>query len=269
MGLFERVLSGSVFKRGFAEIDNDPPTGYTTDLGSTYILLAVSSSAPCRVRLYATSASVGIDSARPSSSFDYSASVALNLDAGLTPGTSSISFNPPIIATTRQNVQTYYNIESSVPTRVVFTYYPIEYPTADGTDPRSILNIPNFPGVSLAGFQTSSGNITTPKSFLMYMAASTGNANIRLRLYSKPIENISVTEKNRPFTTIPNSNVHLISDMLFDSASYVYDVSPVLQAYNLENYMSASNRVGYIIENTSAVAKTNVYTSIGIYSIED
>jgi hypothetical protein len=98
--------------------------------------------------------------------------------------------------------------------------------------------------------------------------ASSNNTDIRLRLYSKPIENISNTEKNRGFTTQSADDSYLISDMLFDSASYSYMISPILQAYNLENYVSASNRVGYILENTSGTTKSNTFASIGIYPIE-
>ena len=57
--------------------------------------------------------------------------------------------------------------------------------------------------------------------------------------------------------------------MLFESASYLYSISPVLQAYNLENYISASNRVGYIIENTSGTTQNAVFAGIRIYPIED
>jgi hypothetical protein len=127
--------------------------------------------------------------------------------------------------------------------------------------------IPNTSGVTLTANQTSSGNFSTPKSFLMSIASS-NNTDIRLRLYSKPIETISNTEKNRKFNTQSADDAYLISDMLFDSASYSYVVSPILQAYNLENYVSASNRVGYILENVSSTTKTNTYVSVGIYPIE-
>lgn len=263
MGLIEQIKSGSVFSRGTVTLTNSPATGNTTEFGSTYILLSVSATAPCRVRLYGNEHSVAIDASRPTSSFDYSASVALNLDAGLTAGNLSLTFNPPIIATTRVgSVITYYNIESATtPTTVTLGYYPIEFDTTS----RTYLNIPV---VSLAANQTSSGNITSPKSFLIRDAVA-NKENLRLRLYSRPIEDVSSTEKNRPFLSQSLDGSHLIADLLYDSASYIYQVSPVLQAYNLESYLSGSNRVGYILQNTAAVTQTSISTAVGIYPIED
>lgn len=272
MGLIEQIRdSGSVFNRGAVVLSNTPTaTGYTTEFGSTYILLGVSATAPCRVRLYAESSSVAIDSSRPSSSFDYSASVALSLDTGLIAGTQSITFNPPVIATTLLNSSTWYNIESStVPTTVTFTYYPIEFYTGS----RTFLNIPRASGVSIGANQTSSGNFsgslvrTVPKSFLMLTAISP-SSSVRLRLYSRPIEDVPTSEKNRLFTTTPNSGSYLISDMMFDSASYDYPISPVLQGYNLENYISGSNRIGYIINNMVGSTRT-ILTAVRVYPLED
>lgn len=271
MGLIEQIQSGSIFKRRTLGLSNSPTTGYSDQFGATYILMAVSASSPCRIRLYADSGSVNVDALRPTSSFDYSASVALNIDVGLSAGTQSITFNPPVIATTLVNYRTWYNIESSTtPTNVVFTYYPIELNTGS----RTWINIPNNTGISLGANETSSGNFSgsgatvVPKSFLM-MSAISINSNIRLRLYSRPIEDISNTEKNRLFGTQSADGAHLIVDMAFDSGSYLYPISPLLQAYNLENYLSGSNRYGYIIENMSASPKTNVFTSIRTYPIED
>lgn len=262
MGLIEQIENGSVFARGSATLSSSPSTGNTTELGSTYILLGVSATAPCRVRLYGNAESVVIDAARPSSSFDYDAGVALNLDAGLTSDQLSITFNPPIIATTKiGTVTTYYNIESPTLTSVTVEYYPIEFDTTS----RDYLNIPV---VTLAANQTSSGNVSSPKSFLIRDAYS-DKANLRLRLYSRPIEDISESEKNRVFISQSADGAHLISDMLFDSASYVYQVTPVLQAYNLEAYLSGSNRVGYILQNTAGVTQSDITTAVGIYPIED
>lgn len=266
MGLIEQIKSGSVFSRGTVTLTNSPATGYTTEFGATYILLGIEASEACRVRLYSNANSVTIDALRPSSSFDYSASVGLNLDAGLTPSDLAISFNPPVIATTELDSKTYYNIESPNPTSVNILYYPIEYGTL--TTSRKFLNIPDNIGVTLGANQTSSGNVPSDKSFLMIQAFSPSQS-IRLRLYSRPIEDVSSAEKNRPFISQSVDGSHLISDMLFDSASYFYPISPVLQAYNLESYISGSNRVGYILENTSGVTQTNLRAGIRVYPIED
>lgn len=273
MGLIQQIQSGSLFIRGTANLTNTPSSGSISEFGATYILLGISADAPCRVRLYANSASIARDLSRPSSSFNYSTSVALNLDAGLTPGTQSLTFVPPVIATTNNAGLTWYNIESATPVNVAINYYPIEEYKL-GSSSRTWINIPNDVGVNLGASQTSSGNFSgsatepVPKSFLMLNATSTSQS-MRLRLYSLPIEQISNAEKSRAYGVQPSTSSSLITDMLFESASYVYNVSPVLQAYNLEGYLSASNRVGYILQNTSGVTQNFLLAAIKIYPLED
>lgn len=272
MGLVQQLQSGSVFLRGTVNLTNTPSKGSTTSFGGTYILLGITADAPCRVRLYAKSASVAIDESRPSSSFNYSASVALNLDSALTPDAQSLTFVPPIIATTYAGGLTWYNIESmsAGPVNVGINYYPIEY----NLNTRTWINIPDDVGITLNANQTSSGNFTgsatelLPKSFLMLNATSPSQS-MRLRLYSKPIEEVPLTEKNRAYGLQPSASSYIISDMLFESRSFIYNISPVLQAYNLEGYLSASNRVGYILQNTAGSTQTNLLTAIKIYPLED
>lgn len=264
MGLIEQIVSGAVFKRErvtFSAFD-DPPSVY---MGASYILLNVSSSYPSRVRLYGNSSSIAIDALRPSSSFEYSASVVLNLDAELDSTTPYIEFVPPIIATTHldQN-KTWHYVQSPVNAQIAVEYYPIEFNTSS----REFIPIPDYTGVSLGAYQTSSGNITTPKSFLLLSALS-DNTDVRLRLYSRPISDVPNYELTRQFATSSATGSHLICDLLFDSASYLYRISPVLQAYNLEEYETGNNRVGYILENLSASPQTGVYAAVQVYSLED
>lgn len=270
MGLIERIQSGSLFKRGEVAVSSVPATGNFTNPGATYILLGISSTEPCRVRLYGESASVAIDAGRPSSSFDYSASVALNLDAGLTPGSQSVTFTPPIFASTDNSgsiPRTWYNIESTNPATVTISYYPIELDTTT----RQWLTIPNNTGVTLGTNVTSSGEVVSPKSFIILNTFFTSSANLsaRLRLYSRPIADIDNTEKNRAFITQPASDSHLIADLLYDVGDYLYPVSPILQAYNLENYLSGSNRVGYILENTAGSSQSNMKIAVNLCTVED
>ena len=264
MGLIEQIISGSRFSRKTVTINSTSPgTTGQLDMDATYILLGASVSAPCRVRLYGTSGSVAIDKTRPSSSFDYSASVALNLDAGFT-DVLSINFIPPIISTTYLNNKTWYNVESSTSVAVTLKYYPIEIDTGS----RTYLQIPSITGTSLAGNETASGDFTSPKSFLI-LGALSENSESRLRLYSRPIDQVPNSEKNRTFVTEPTSGSYLISDIVYDSASFFYRITPTIQAYNLETYESGNNRVGYILENLSSNPQTGVYGSVLIYPLED
>lgn len=265
MGLIQEFENGVRFERNTTTLTNVLGTGFTRELGGSYILLGVSANSPCRIRLYAESSSVAIDNLRPANSFEYSASVALNLDTQLTAGTQSLTFNPPIIASTFGDKRTWYNVVAIQQVDVSITYYPIG--TNSPSEP--FINIPNNTGTNLGSLAKISGSITSPKSFILLAASSPSNTDIRLRLYSRPIEDVVESEKNRPFNNLSADGSHLIVDMLFDSASFLYPISPVLQAYNLEDYMNANNRVGYILENLSATPKTNVYASLGIYTLEN
>jgi hypothetical protein len=266
MGLIEQIQSGSIFTKKTVGLSSTAPkTLGATYMGASYILLNISATEPCRVRLYGNSSSIAVDDVRPSSSFDYSASVVLNLDTGLTPGTQSIEFIPPIIASTHLDLnQTWYNIENSTNTNVSIQYYPIELNTSS----RDFINVPAYPGISLAAYEKSFGNITSPKSFLI-IGSYSENQDIRLRLYSRPIDQVPNYEKDRAFITSSATGSSLICDLLFDSASYLYKVTPVLQAYNLESYETGNNRVGYILENLSGSPQSGVYASVQIYPLED
>lgn len=266
MGLIEQIQSGSRFVRKTAILTDSPTTGFTTDFGASYIILGVSSNTPGRLRLYSDSASVAIDSPRPSSSFDYSASVGLNLDVALTPTTQSLIFNPPVLAYAFSQGKTWYNYQADTAQPITISYYPIEYNLP--TTSRTYINVPDNIGITLGAYATSSGNVTTPKSFLILNAVSDADP-VRLRLYSRPIEEIDASEQSRPFISESVSGSHLICDMLLESSSYLYNVSPILQAYNLEDYLIGSNRVGYILENLLGATQSNVYVGVRIYPIEE
>lgn len=265
MGLLEQIQSGSIFTRETVTLATG--TGQITNFGASYILLGVDrtdTTVPCRLRLYGNQDDVSVDAARPSASFDYSASVALNLDAYFSESIKSITFNPPIIATTYKNSTTWYNLESSVPDNVTVRYYPIEYNTGS----RTWYTIPPTGPTTLGPGATITGTVPTVKSFIILSAIST-RIDTRLRLYSRPIEEVPPSEVSRPYSTPYGDGVHLIADMLFDSASYEYVVSPTLQAYNLESYMVGSDRVGYILENLSGTSVSSLATGIFVYPVED
>lgn len=263
MGLIEQIQNGAVFSRLQTTLTNTPVSGSLTAFGGTYILLNVSVNNPCRIRLYSDSSSVAIDAPRTTTSMDISASVGLTLDTLITSSGYTLNFDPPIIATTFSGSQTWYNISGSGVT-ATFTYYPIESIYAN----RQALN---FYAQSLP-FTGSSiiGNVTSPKSFLIF-SGSASTSGSRLRLYSRDINTVPVSEVGRVFDTQPSDGSYIITDMLFDSSSYRYILSPVLQAYNLTSYTEGSNFVGYILENAAPVnsALSNVTASIYIYSIED
>jgi len=275
MGLIELVKSGSILERGAVTLTNSPTSlGETTQFQATYILLGatrVGSTDLCRVRLYGDSGSVAIDAPRPSGSFDYSASVALNLEVSFSPGSQSVIFDPPIIATAYLDNKTYYNIESVSTDTVSIDYYPIGFDTSQRgglTTPQSSIPATDKISGSITTMIRGSETFMCPRSFVILQAASS-HANTRLRLYSRPIEQVNLTEQNRAYTSSFSDGSYLIVDMLFDSASFNYRMTPNLQGFNLETYPVGENRVGYIFENLSGSPITNAFASVTVYPVED
>lgn len=263
MGLLNQIQSGAKFTRQTVSITNSPVSSSTTTFGSSYVLLNVTVDNQARIRLYSDSASVAIDDSRPTSSLNFSASVGLTLDTFIEESTYpyTLNFDPPIIATTFSGSTTWYNISGSNVTST-FTYYPIEstYATRESM---------SFYAESLPIGTDVRGTITSPKSFLI-LSASANTTETRLRLYSRAITSVPTTEINRSFGTEPSDGSTLTTDMVFDSASYAYKLSPILEAYNLETYTVGNNYVGYILQNISTtVNKSAVTASLYIYSLED
>ena len=262
MGIFQLAQSGSNFQRQDITIDSSPSLGQSTGFGTSYILLGVTVESACRVRLYSDSASVALDEARPTSSFDIDPAVGLVVDAMITGSTTELTFDPPIIGTTFSTSATWYNISSSTAQNVTFTAYPIEF--AEYPDERDTLTFMGADIPTASGGEQ--GNITSPKGFII-LSGSTDTV-ARLRLYSRPVETVIPAEISRPFGGSPIVESSLIVDILFDAAGS-YKLTPVLEAFNLEQYAQGSNQVGYILQNQSATAEATITASLYIYPIED
>lgn len=255
MGLLEQIQSGALFTRQTVSLTNTPLSGSSTSFGPSYILLGVTANNPCRVRLYSDSASVALDNSRPSSSVNIDAGVGLTFDGTLSDDLS-LTFDPPIPATTFSGSQTWYNISASSATSVTFTVYPIE----QFTD-RQAITIKQY---ALASNVIHEGTFTASKGFLLLSASA--NTICRLRLYSVD-SSIPLAEKVRPTGSLPTDDSKLIVDMSFESASYAYKLSPVLEAYNLNNLPDGTNTYGYIMQNTTAAA-ASITASLYVYPTE-
>lgn len=255
MGLLEQIQSGALFTRQTVSLTNAPVSGSSTSFGPSYILLGVTANNPCRVRLYSDSASVALDNSRPSSSLNIDAGVGLSFDGTLNDDLV-LTFDPPILATTFSGSQTWYNISASSATSVAFTVYPIEQ-----FDDRQAITIQQY---ALANNVIHEGTFTASKGFII-LSASSNNFN-RLRLYSVDAS-IPLAEKVRPTGSLPTDDSKLIVDMSFESASYAYKFSPVVEAYNLNNLPMGNNTYGYIMQNRTA-ADAPITASIYVYPIE-
>lgn len=261
MGILDQAISGSTFKRKQTSLSTSPKSGSTAAFDTSYILLGISAQSPCRVRLYSDQSSRDTDDSRASSSFAFASTVGVVLDTELDASQLNFTFDPPIIGTSFPRGQTWYNISSSAVQNISFTSYPIEFSTSPvrGKIEVSGSNIPSGSFVF--------GNTYTPRSFIILSGSST--EVIRLRLYSKDINLVPITEKTRAFGTEPATGSYLIADMAFDTPSVSNKFVPILEAYNLDTYNSGSNFVGYILENISTSTVTSVTTSLCIYSTED
>jgi hypothetical protein len=257
MGLLEQIQSGALFTRQSQVLSSTDVSGSVSSFGNSYILLGMSATNPCRVRLYSDSASVNIDDSRPATSADFSASVGLTLDATLTSDQLTLTFDPPILGTTFKDTETWYNISASSATNVTLNYYPIEQLTGS----REEIVIRQF---ATANNFIHEGTFTAPKSFLLLSASA--DTLSRLRLYSVD-SGISTAEKLRNTGSLPSDNSKLIIDMLFDSASYPYKLAPIIEGFNINSYPVGTNTYSYIMQNRTGT-NAPITASLYIYPLE-
>ena len=240
-----------------------PITGVTSELGSTYILLGISATKECRVRLYSTSESIALDSARAPLDFTIDPDVGLNLEAYLTSSQLQLTFDPPVIGTAFDGSNTWLSVSSSAGSANVQV---VAYPIDDQTISRETLIVTSSVSTGIA----VSGSVVSPKSFMILGATSDFLA--RLRLYSTTLDDVPTEEKIRVFGVQPPTGSKLIADLVFDSASFFYKINPVLEGYTWaggQNYSTGTNVVHYILENLSGTSPAPVTASLEIISLED
>lgn len=235
------------------------------DMGSSYIILAArlaQGTLPVRLRLYGDETSRDLDATRTRTNPVLNDAVALSADIYL--DDLSYTFDPPLIATTK-NGEVYWNLSGSiVETNVELLTYPIERTSEFGQDRRRLL----MTGSSITAWNRAQGNITCPKSFLIL----TGSANqaCRVRLYSVPIEEVPPQEITRVFTTAPFSFSELIADLSMSTANFQFPLVPPLEGFTWEaaNLYPTTRTMGYVIDNNNA-STLSISASVYIYDLED
>lgn len=261
---FERTITSFTKVGGPTFVSGSP----IQTMGSAYILLnakITNGSPPCRLRLYADQTSRDLDVNRAQGNYNISASVALIADIVLT-DINLFNFDPPIIGNTFSGGDVYYHLSGSAAGLTVeVTSYPIGISRDSNTD-RVKLAVSGT--LVTSGSFTTRGTVTGPKSFLILSGSATTGS--RLRLYSRPIEEVPTAEISRSFTTLANSGSLLIADLVFDSASFQYPLVPIVEGYTWENgnYAVGSGQIGYVLENTTSTP-TNVTASLYLYQTED
>lgn len=270
MGLIERIEAGANFTREIITLNINPGTatksGSTDAFGGTFVILNVTAQQPCRIRLYSDQSSMITDASRLVNDYNINEGVGLITDTVIDSSNSSLSFDPPVLGTTFAAGNVWYNLSGSVLTgnNITITAFPLAI-DGDSTTDRSTLTVS---GSSIASASYATGNITSPKSFLILTGSST--AVSRLRLYSTDISTVSATEISRSFNTTPSTGSNLIADLMFDTASYAYKLVPLLEAYtwNEGNYSAGTNVVGYVLKNETASPAT-ITASLYIHSTEE
>jgi hypothetical protein len=235
-------------------------------MGGSFIILnaQLQGNPPVRLRLYSDTASRDADVNRAWTDFAVSPTVALVADIVLT-NTSQLTLDPPIIGNTFTGGEVYYHLSGSTTAATVsVTSYAIK-PNNDSLLGNTSLIVS---GTSIPAGNSVSGNITTSKSFLILSGSSSHIS--RLRLYSRPVEEVPSSEISRPFSTQTLDGSLLIADMMFDAANIQYPFVPTLEAYTWtnDNYSVGTGTVGYILENRTGASAT-ITTSLYIYSTED
>lgn len=263
----KNVKTTTVFSKGAIPIISSS----IQEMGGVYVILdakLIQGIVPVRLRLYSDQQSMIIDGPRDTASFAISDSVSLIADIVLR-DTNTLIFNPPLIADTIAGGFTWYNLQSvnnvPLPAAIILTTYNLS-PIGDSEENKLNLIISGSQ-IPTSGNGVS-GSITTSKSFLILTGSATSES--RLRLYSRPVDEVPLAEKTRPFTTQINSGSLLIADLLFNSGSFIYPLVPVLEAYtwNQNDYQIGTGQVGYILQNMSA-GTTDITASLKIFSTED
>lgn len=288
MGLAEYVRAGIKLTRANVNLPTDSIKSGSVELGSTYILLSITTDVPCRLRLYDTSQSrdnVG-EISRSFGNTNISNSIALVGDFSMsTAGTYTIDPTVYGLVTPASTKLTYYRINdvTSAPYPIInFNRYLLE------DSAQSIVNRKTLPTVA-ANLSVSglvSGTISDsqiPRTYLLVSASLSGSNSIaRLRLYSTSEAFSNLVEVSRSFSTEPATGSKLIVDMVLSSSITTYFVPKIIGANlqtmgtdlnairnNTENIMG-NNELYYILQNGATTGGTvPISASVHVFSLED
>jgi hypothetical protein len=282
MGLLEQINAGAVLDRQTISFTVDANGSGSFEVGSAAILLNISNSQPCRLRLYDDEASrdVTAEINRPFTSSFVEQNIALVADISMSNlGNYSLD---PVLYSVSQDKNLYYRIDEvgNTPTLSITTFL-LE-------DDRVVLPTPskrtlNPITATLDVGELDSGSITgdeIPKIFILVSASLDDGAFGRIRLYNKASSLDNTTEKSRPFSTEPPASVGLIVDAVITGSvgGGILHFSPKIIGANLENLQTdllssqvdGQKEIYYILENTNTSGgSVTITTSLHIFAIED
>lgn len=288
MGLEQYIRAGAALNRKDTVLVTNVSGSGSVDLGSAYVLINVSTTAPCRIRLYDDNGSL-LNAGEQSRTFgnnNISASVALVADISMSaPGIYGLD---PVVYGVVQNTNnklTNYrinNTQSGVYPTLTFTTYTLEVPTVSTA---SRVTLPIITG-SLSPNQIISGTLASPiipTTYLLVSASVSGSDTItRLRLYSTNDSLTNLTELSRSFATESSNNSRLIVDAILSGSETTYFIPKIIGA-NLQNMgtdlnlirnspssIAGNNELYYVLQNAkTSGGAMSISASVHVFSLED
>lgn len=287
MGLAEYIRAGAGLQRSVINLQTDITGSGSVDLGSAYVLLSMTTTAPCRLRLYDNSQSLddAAEKTRMFSDTNISASTALIGDFTMSAGTYTI--DPVVYGVIQDPISklTYYRVNNTGSgqfPQITFKRYLLENSSVS-TAARK--NIPVMTA-SLAANALVSGtlyNSQIPTTYLLVSASVSGSTTrARLRLYSTSQSFSDTVEVNRLFTTESSATSKLIVDAIMSGSETTYFVPKIIGVNlknmgtdlnlirnSIENIMGA-NEVYYILQNANTTGGTvAISASVHLFSFEE
>jgi hypothetical protein len=288
MGLEQYIRAGAKLERGEVTLTTQENGSGSVDLGSSYTLLSISTTAPCRLRLYDNSQSLanGGERIRAFGNTSISASVALVGDFSMS-AAGTYTVDPAIYGITLNTVDklSYYRVENTQSGQypvINFTRYLMEVPSVSTANRVTIPEIKTLlaPGQLVSGTLSST---TVPRTYLLVSASvQQSTAIARLRLYSTTDSFSNSVEISRSFATESSNNSKLIVDAIISGSELTYFV-PKIAGANLQtmgtdlNTIRADrtaimglNELYYVIQNMSSSGGTVPFTaSLHVFALED
>jgi hypothetical protein len=288
MGLEQYIRAGAALQRKVTTLSTDSIGTGSVDLGTVYALLNITTTAPCRVRLYDNSqslANVG-EISRPFKSLNISASVALVADISMSVA-GPYTIDPALygVVTDTDSKFTYYRIENTQSGQfpvISFTTYLMEDPIIS-TNNR--VTIPDIMGL-LSPNQIISGTLASnivPRTYLLVSASTSGSSTrTRLRLYSTTDSLSNTTELSRSFATESSATSKLIVDAILSGSETTYFV-PKIAGANLQTMgtnlnairtnqdaIMGNNEMYYVLQNVATTGgSVPITASLHVFSLED
>lgn len=288
MGLEEYIRAGANLQRSTITVATNESGSGSIDLASTYALLNISTTAPCRLRLYDTNTSL-VDATEISRVFgdtNIPPSIALIADFSMSaPGNYTLDPSVYGVVDDTTTGLTYYRVEDTQSGNfpvLTFTRYRMEDRTVS-TDNR--LNLPVITA-SLAANALVSGTLASPeipRTYLLVSASVSGSdTRSRLRLYTKSDSLLDTTEISRSFATESNNASGLIVDAILSGSTITYFVPKIAGANlqtagtNLNNIrldrtaIAGNNELYYALQNMLSTGGTVATSaSVHVFSLED